>query len=53
VTLDAAAQKGWQFSVPGGCRAQWVKLSGVSGDLPQQVDATVSALKLERVGDGA
>lgn len=53
VTLDAAAQHGWQFSVPAGCRAQWLKLSGVSGDLPQQVDATISALKLERTGGGA
>lgn len=53
VTLDAAAQHGWQFSVPAGCRAQWLKLSGVGGELPQQVDATVSALKLQKVGAGA
>ena len=53
VTLDAAAARGWQFSVPAGCPAQWLKLSGASGDLPQQVDATVGGLKLERVGKGA
>ena len=53
VTLDAAAQRGWRFSVPSGCRAQWLKLSGVAGELPQQVDATISALKLERAHAGA
>jgi hypothetical protein len=39
--------------VPSGCPAQWLRLSGASGDLPQQVDATVSALKLQRVSSGA
>lgn len=53
VSLDSAAVRGWQFTVPAGCTAQWLKLSGASGDLPQQVDATVSGLKLERVGKGA
>jgi hypothetical protein len=53
VTLDAAAAHAWQFTVPSGCTAQWLRLSGVSGDLPQQVDATISALKLERVGGRA
>lgn len=49
VTVDAAAAHGWQFTVPSGCEAQWLRLSGASGDLPQQVDATLTGLKLERV----
>jgi hypothetical protein len=53
ISLDAAAAHGWRFTVPSGCPAQWLRLSGASGDLPQQVDATVSALKLERVSVGA
>jgi hypothetical protein len=53
VTVDAAAAQGWRFTVPQGCQAQWLKLSGASGDLPQQVDATISGLKLEKVGKGA
>jgi hypothetical protein len=53
VAVDAAAARGWQFTVPGGCPAQWLKLSGASGDLPQQVDAVIEGLKLERSGKGA
>lgn len=53
VTLDAAAARGWQFTVPAGCPAQWLRLSGASGELPQQVDATLTGLKLERAGKGA
>jgi hypothetical protein len=53
VTLDAAAARGWQFEVPSGCPAQWLKLSGVSGDLPQQTDITIGSLKLEKAKSGA
>lgn len=53
VTVDAASARAWQFTVPADCPAQWLRLSGASGDLPQQVDATVSGLKLERVGKSA
>lgn len=49
VRLDAAAASGWVFTVPPGCPAQWLKLSGVSSDMPQQSDLTIAALKLERV----
>jgi hypothetical protein len=48
VMLDVAAAKGWRFEVPSGCAAQWLKLSGTSGDMPQQSDVTIYALKLER-----
>jgi hypothetical protein len=53
VTLDAAAARGWRFEVPSGCPAQWLKLSGVSSDMPQQSDVSIAALKLEKVGSGA
>ena len=52
VALDKATA-GWRFSVPAGCGAQWLKLSGSSSDLPQQLDTTIANLKLERLGGGA
>ena len=45
VGLDAAA-RGWAFTVPAGCPAQWLELSGISGDISQQTDATISGLRL-------
>ncbi|MFL6721471.1 MAG: hypothetical protein ACJ8FT_06675 [Sphingomonas sp.] len=53
VTLDAAAARGWQFEVPAGCAAQWLKLSGTSADVPQQSDVSVAGLRLERETPGA
>jgi hypothetical protein len=53
VTLDVAAARGWQFQVPNGCGAQWLKLSGSSSDMPQQTDVTIAALRLEKVATGA
>jgi hypothetical protein len=53
VTLDVAATRGWRFEVPSDCPAQWLKLSGVSSDMPQQSDVTVAGLKLEQAGAGA
>jgi hypothetical protein len=44
----AAAAQGWVFSVPTGCPAQKLELSGVSADMPQQVDVTIPRLRLER-----
>ena len=52
VTLDAAA-RAWHFTVPAGCQAQWLKLSGSSGDIPQQEDIMIDALRLERVAGNA
>jgi hypothetical protein len=49
VTLAQVAARGWQFAVPAGCRAQWLRLSGSSGDLAQQADVVIGALKLEPV----
>jgi hypothetical protein len=53
VTLDVAAARGWQFQVPAGCGAQWLKLSGTSADIPQQDDVSVAGLSLAKVGPGA
>jgi hypothetical protein len=53
VTLERAASQGWQFVVPAGCPAQWLKLSGATADISQQSDVTIGALKLERAGGGA
>lgn len=52
ITLDKAAA-GWRLAIPSGCSAQWLKLSGASSDLPEQLDITIANLKLERVGPGA
>jgi len=52
VTIDAATH-GWRFEVPSGCAAQWLKLSGSSSDIAEQVDVSITALKLERVKAGA
>jgi len=53
VTLDTAAARGWQFTVPAGCPAQWLKLSGISADIPQQVDISISGLALTKAASGA
>ena len=47
IALDEAATRGWTFTVPAGCAAQRLELSGVSSDMPQQVDVTIAKLQLE------
>jgi hypothetical protein len=47
VTLDKAAS-GWRFEVPANCPAQWLKLSGSSGDISQQIDVSIGGLSLQR-----
>lgn len=49
VTLDVAAARGWQFTVPAGCSAQWLKLSGTSADMPQQVELSIGGMTLGKV----
>jgi hypothetical protein len=51
IGLDAAA-RGWTFTVPADCPAQWLELSGTSGDVSQQTEARISNLRLtpERSG---
>jgi hypothetical protein len=47
IPLDEAAARAWAFTVPAGCAAQRLELSGVSSDMPQQVDVTIARLQLE------
>ena len=53
VTLDVAAARGWTFQVPAECPAQWLRLSGASMDISQQIDVTLGDLNLQRVPTGA
>ncbi|HVM21989.1 MAG TPA: hypothetical protein VM308_01635 [Sphingomicrobium sp.] len=45
IALDAAA-RGWSFTVPASCPAQWLELSGRSADVSQQSDITIAGLRL-------
>ena len=53
IAVDAAANRGWEFQVPANCQAQWLELSGRSGDIAQQSDVTITGLRLVKVGAGA
>ena len=50
VTLRQGADRGLSFAVPPGCPAQWLRLSGASGDIAHQTDVTISNLSLVRSG---
>ena len=50
VGIAEAATRGWTFKVPPGCSAQWIELSGRSGDDAQQSDVTIGGLALKRAG---
>ncbi|HJP67438.1 MAG TPA: hypothetical protein VJ846_00945 [Sphingomicrobium sp.] len=53
VNLDVAANRSWNFAVPANCPAQWLRLSGTSSDIPQQVDVMVASLRLEKANPSA
>lgn len=48
VALDAASMRGWRFTVPSACPAQWLKLSAFSRDQAHKIDVTLSSLKLQK-----
>jgi hypothetical protein len=48
IAVDQAASKGWSFQVPPNCPAQWLELSGRSGDIAQQSDVTITGFSLTR-----
>lgn len=50
ISADRAAARGWSFTVPANCPAQWLALSGSSGDVTQQSDVTFGPLVLGRAG---
>lgn len=45
--------RGWTFQVPADCPAQWLQLSGRSGDVAQQSDVTIGPISLTRAGPNA
>ena len=51
--LDQVARSGWTFEVPADCPAQRLELSGRSGDIAQQSEATIAGLSLVRAGPNA
>ena len=53
VAVDEAARRGWTFQIPANCPAQWLELSGRSGDIAQQAEVTITGLTLTRVGGNA
>lgn len=52
-SVDDVAGRGWDFEVPANCPAQWLRISGRSGDVAQQSDVTITGLILAHVGPNA
>jgi hypothetical protein len=52
-SIDQVARTGWAFQVPADCPAQRLELSGRSGDIAQQSEATITGLDLVRAGPHA
>lgn len=52
ISLDGLRRQAWTFTVPGDCGAQWLELSGVSGDVAQPSDFIMSGLKLSTERSG-
>ena len=44
------ASRGWDFQVPANCPAQWLELSGRSGDISQQSEVVITGLTLSPAG---
>jgi hypothetical protein len=53
VSVDQAAMHGMTFEIPANCPAQWLELSGRSGDIAQQSDVTITGLNVTRSGPNA
>jgi hypothetical protein len=51
--VSQAATRGLSFQVPANCPAQWLELSGRSGDVAQQSEVTITRLSLSRAGGDA
>ena len=47
-SVDEVASKGWSFAVPANCPAQWLELSGRSGDIAQQSEIVIGSFNLAR-----
>ena len=53
IGVDQAAMHGWTFQVPANCPAQWLELSGRSGDIAQQSDVTITGFNVTPAGPHA
>ena len=53
VSVDQAAMHGMTFEIPANCPAQWLELSGRSGDIAQQSDVMITGLSVTRAGPNA
>jgi hypothetical protein len=51
ISLDGLRNQAWSFTVPANCGAQWLELSGVSGEIEQPSDFVMSKLKLSAEHD--
>ena len=51
--IDQVARSGWTFSIPANCPAQWLELSGRTGDVAQQSDVTIGGFALTRAAPSA
>jgi hypothetical protein len=51
--INEVARRGWTFEVPRTCSAQWLELSGRSGDFAEQAEAIFTGFTLTRVGANA
>jgi hypothetical protein len=51
--VDEAASRGWTFVVPADCGAQWLELSGRSGDIAQQAEVTIAGFTVTRTAANA
>jgi hypothetical protein len=51
--IGEAATRGLTFQLPANCPAQWLELSGRSGDIAQQSEVTITGLSLTRAGPHA
>lgn len=48
--VSQAAARGLMFEVPDNCPAQWLELSGRSGDIAQQGEVSLTGLSLTKIG---
>lgn len=51
--VDVISAHPWNFTVPAGCNAQWLELSGVSSDIAHQSEITIANVKLTSGGPHA
>jgi hypothetical protein len=48
IAVDQAARGPWTFTIPANCPAQWLELSGRSGDIAQQAEVTITNFSVTR-----